>query len=231
MDGAYPDLTFYTSLDSGLQGRYIPSRMFGNAVTIEDYKNKDTVQMAHSTHKGYSILEKLGFALLITAWVLFGANYAGNMLVASKPLEKPAYVVASDTEAGEQAEPTPTAEAEPMKDALALLATADLARGAKLFKKCAGCHNAVDGGKNKVGPNLWGILGSNKTAVSGFKYSDALKDKGGNWSFAELDAFLASPKTFAPGTKMSFRGFNKPEDRAAVLAFLRTLSSNPVPLP
>ena len=86
-------------------------------------------------------------------------------------------------------------------------------------------------GPNKVGPNLWGIVGDKIAARGGFNYSSALEGLGGEWGYDELDAFLTKPKTFAPGTKMTFAGLKKPADRANILAFLRMLSESPVPLP
>ncbi len=112
-----------------------------------------------------------------------------------------------------------------------LLAGADIARGAKVARKCAACHSLKKGGPNKVGPGLWGVVGRDKAAHAGFKYSAALKNKGGEWTFEELDAFLTKPKDFVPGTKMSFAGIKDPKDRAALLLFLRSLSEAPVALP
>jgi len=185
--------------------------------------------MGQASYKGYSFLEKIGFAALIVAWVLFGVNYLGDMLVKSTPLEKSATVIASDKlkPAAKKAETS-----EPIVDnALELMASADLARGVKLFKKCASCHKVTANALRSVGPSLWAVVGRSKASQKPFKYSEALKSAGGDWNFADLNSFLASPKNFAPGTKMSFRGFKKPEDRAAVMLYLRSLSDQPVPLP
>jgi cytochrome c len=113
-----------------------------------------------------------------------------------------------------------------------MLKSADPAAGEKVAAKCKACHGFDKGGPNKVGPNLWDIVG-NKQAHLGdaFKYSDALKGLGGEWSYDALDKFLTSPKEYAPGTKMVFPGLKKPEDRAAVIAYLRSLSDSPKPLP
>ncbi len=92
--------------------------------------------------------------------------------------------------------------------------------GAKVFKKCKSCHKLDQSGKNGTGPNLWGVVGRQVASVEGFRYSDALKGKGGTWDEAALDAFLADPKKAVPGTKMTFAGLKKPEDRAAVIAYL-----------
>lgn len=130
------------------------------------------------------------------------------------------------------AEPTQEAAATGGGDIAALLATADVAQGKTVAKKCAACHNFEKGGPNKIGPNLWDIVGAKHAHKEEFSYSDAIKgmhDK--EWSYAELDAFLTAPKQYAPGTKMTFVGIKKPEDRAALIAYLRSLSENPKPLP
>ena len=112
-----------------------------------------------------------------------------------------------------------------------LLAMADTAAGQKVAKKCNACHDLAKGGPNKVGPNLWGIVGAAVASHEGYSYSDALAGLGGDWSYEALDAFLTKPKAFAPGTKMSFAGIKKPGDRANIIAFLRMLSDNPMALP
>ena len=111
-----------------------------------------------------------------------------------------------------------------------LLATADIAKGGEVFKKCASCHNAADGGANGIGPNLWGIIGKPIAKHAGFAYSDVLTAKGGNWDFAAMNEWLANPRKFASGTKMSFAGLAKPEDRANVIVWLNAQGSN-LPLP
>lgn len=132
---------------------------------------------------------------------------------------------AAATTTGEQTASAPTSS---IAD---LLKTADAAAGQKVAKKCAACHSFDQGGPNKVGPNLWDIVGAKQAHAPDFAYSDAIKKLGGEWSYDELDKYLASPKTYAPGTKMAFAGLKKPEDRAALIAYLRTLSDSPKPLP
>jgi cytochrome c len=112
------------------------------------------------------------------------------------------------------------------------LAKADAAKGEQVFKKCGACHNADKGGPNALGPNLWGVLGEPiGQGAGGFAFSDALKTKGGSWDWDKLGQWLKSPKAFAPGTKMTFAGLSKPEDRADVIAFLNQHSNGPLPLP
>ena len=109
---------------------------------------------------------------------------------------------------------------------------ADAAAGEQVFKKCAACHNADKGGANQLGPNLWGVFGEEiGKGANGFAFSEALAGKGGTWNFDNLSDWLSNPKKFAPGTKMTFAGLSKSEDRANVIAFLNTHGDSPQPLP
>lgn len=112
-----------------------------------------------------------------------------------------------------------------------LLAAADPAKGAEVFKKCASCHTINQGGANGIGPNLYATLGEPVgQGKGGFAFSDALKGVGGNWDFDKMSAWLTSPRKFAPGTKMSFAGLSNPEDRANIIAYMNQQGSN-LPLP
>jgi cytochrome c len=167
----------------------------------------------------------------IAGWVLAGGIAAlglsivtGEYFHAERP-EKMGYVVEGvEAEGGEGG-----AAAE--KPIAFYLASADPAKGAEVFKKCAACHTDTKGGGNGVGPNLWGVLGKPHGHVAGFPYSDALKGVAGNWDWDSLNSWLTSPKKYAPGTKMTFAGLSKPEDRANVIAYLNTTSDGPLPLP
>ncbi|MGZ8287345.1 MAG: c-type cytochrome [Allosphingosinicella sp.] len=113
-----------------------------------------------------------------------------------------------------------------------LLAAADAAKGEGQFKKCTACHTIAKGGANGTGPNLWGVMGGaiGKHAA-GFPYSPALGGKGGNWDWENMSQWIESPRAFAPGTKMTFAGIGKAEDRADLLAYLNAQSDSPLPLP
>jgi len=111
------------------------------------------------------------------------------------------------------------------------LAAADPAKGEQVFKKCAACHNADPGGANALGPALFGVMGRPLASHGGFPYSPALKEAGGAWDWDKMSAWLANPKKFAPGNKMTFAGLGNPEDRANVMAFLNSRSPSPLPLP
>ena len=112
-----------------------------------------------------------------------------------------------------------------------LLAAADVGKGAEAFKKCVACHTIEQGGAAKLGPNLWGIMGKPVASIPGFAYSPALKEKGGTWTWEAMNDWIRSPREFAPGTKMTFAGIGKAEDRANLLAYMNAQSGSPLPLP
>jgi cytochrome c len=113
-----------------------------------------------------------------------------------------------------------------------LLAKADAQKGASVAKKCIACHTFEKGGPNKVGPNLWGVIGREKGAVANFTYSSSFKDKmKGAWNFDDLSAYLTNPRKMVPGTSMAFIGLNRPNERADVIAYLNAQSDSPQPLP
>ena len=170
----------------------------------------------------------------IAGWVLgagivaLGASIVtAEMFKAERP-EKMGYPIEGVTGA-EGAEGGAEAE-QPIAN---LLASADLAKGEAVFKKCTACHTANQGGANGTGPNLFGVMGKpiGKHAA-GFAYSPALSGHGGTWGFEEMSQWLKSPRDFAPGTKMTFAGLGKPEDRANLIAWLNAQGSNlPLPAP
>ena len=154
--------------------------------------------------------------------------------------EGPDVAAATVDDAGDSEEattPAPLKDAAPamgeaVSDAFAAdLAAADLGAGTKLGRKCASCHSLKEGGKAKIGPPLWDIVGAAKGHMQGFKYSKGLSAMGGTWSYSDLDKFLTKPKKFIPGTKMLFAGIKKEKDRANLIAYLRSLSTTPQPLP
>lgn len=110
---------------------------------------------------------------------------------------------------------------------LAMIGTADIERGKQVAKACASCHNFEQGGPNGTGPNLAGVVNQPKGHHAGFSYSEGMKTKGGNWTYSELNHFLWKPKAYVKGTAMNFIGIKKPEDRAALIAYLRSISGSP----
>lgn len=134
----------------------------------------------------------------------------------------------------EVAEAGAPADAEPAVPLGVLLASASVDRGTAAVRKCQSCHNFGEGEPNKQGPNLYHIVGAPKAHIEGFPYSDILlqqQAEGQVWSYENLNAFLENPRGYAPGTKMTFAGVRSPEERADILAYLQTLSPEPVPFP
>lgn len=176
-------------------------------------------------------LNKVAGAVLFCVLIILGVNNLGDNLVKPKKLAENAYHV-DVPDAPEPGKGTATvAVSEPDKPIAELLATADLKKGEASFKKCATCHTSEKGGANKIGPNLWDIVEGNRARTAGFAYSTGMQAKGGSWSYEDIYTFTKNPKAFVPGTKMSFAGIKKAEERADIIAYLRSLSDSPKPLP
>lgn len=173
-----------------------------------------------------SCLKEIGLSVVLALVLLVVVNVLGDLAMLPNHYDaKTATVVKKAEEPAEEApkEETKAEPAEQKTDVAAAPAAAgegDAAAGKKVFNKCKGCHNSAAGAKAKVGPNLWGVVGKDKASDEGYSYSDALKGLGGTWTAEDLDAFLAKPKDFAPGTKMGFAGLKKDEDRANLIAWL-----------
>lgn len=173
---------------------------------------------------------KIFAAILIAGIIAMLGGFIAKQVVHPHKLEKEAYPIAAAEEGagagGAAAGPTGP---EPI---LAMLASADVAKGEKISKACAACHTFPKGAPAGVGPNLWGVVGGPKDHMPGYAYSGALLEVGAKtWTYEELNKFLYKPKAYAPGTKMSYAGLKKGEDRAALIAWLRTQADSPKALP
>ena len=169
---------------------------------------------------------KIFAAILVAGIIAMLSGFVAEKFIHPKELESNAFPIE-----GVESADVATAVQLP-EPVLAMLGEASVERGQKISKACAACHSFDKGGANGVGPNMWDLVGRQKQAVDGYVYSGVLDDFGGTvWSYAELNKFLWKPKTYAPGTKMNYIGLKKPEDRAAVIAWLRSLSDNPAPMP
>ncbi|MDQ0349686.1 c-type cytochrome [Ancylobacter vacuolatus] len=171
-------------------------------------------------------LNKVAGAVLGVLTLTLGLNVFADILFSSHGPEKAGYEIAV------QEELTGEAQAAPAEVPLAqLLAAASPQKGEAQAKKCAACHNFVEGAGAKVGPDLYGIVGRPVAGAEGFAYSAAMKAHGGNWTFQDLSDFIKNPKADIPGTAMGFAGIAKDTDRADLIAYLNTLSHSPLPLP
>ena len=152
-----------------------------------------------------------------------------NAVVHAHKLEKPALAVTDEASTETAAAPAATEELPPIGPKLA---GANVEAGKALFQKqCATCHTIDKGGANKVGPNQWDIVGRKKASHEGFSYSSALQAKGGEWTYEDINHMIFKPQAFVRGTKMAFAGMPKEQERADLIAFLRTMNDNPPPLP
>lgn len=172
---------------------------------------------------------KVWGAALVALTVALAIGIGINEATHSNHLDIKAYAVAVPEDGSQPAAAEPQEEV--LDPVAPLLASADLAAGEKAFKRCGACHTYEKGGPNKQGPNLYGVVGNTVAAHDGFTYSDGLQGLGGEWTYDKLNAFLAKPKDLVPNTKMNFPGFKNVKDRANLIAFLRTQSDNPAPLP
>lgn len=174
---------------------------------------------------------KIAGGLLAAGLVIFGLREATTIAFDKHPPEKPGYAVAIVEEAGEGGA---VAEVAPDWGSVLLL-PANITAGEGVSAKCASCHTFTQGGANGTGPNLYGTLGKKPGTHPGFTYSAAMSAEGSAhpiWDYDELDAFLKAPQKHIPGTKMTFVGLKKQEDRIAMIAYLHSLGSTlPVPAP
>jgi cytochrome c len=175
---------------------------------------------------GFEVNKILGAFLATCMFTLALSIVAGGMFAPKLPA-KPGYDIAVVEQPGPGASPA----AQPDVPIAELLAKADAQKGASVAKKCLACHTFDKGGPNKVGPNLWGIIGRDKGGVAGFAYSANFKKMQGRWTFDELSKFLANPKGMVPGTSMALIGLARPTERADVIAYLNAQSDSPQPLP
>ena len=171
-------------------------------------------------------INKIIAAIILVVAIIIGLDkFSDNLFHVEKP-ENPGYkveIVAQST--------TNISNTTEKIDIAALMAMGDLDTGKKVFKKCAACHSINMGGKNKIGPALYNVVGRTVGSVPDFKYSKSLASYGKEWTFEELNGFLIKPATWIKGTKMSYAGLKKEKDRASVIMYLNQNNDNPKLLP
>ena len=174
-------------------------------------------------------INKIVAAILMVALLIIGLSKVSEVVFHVEKPKTPGYAI----EVEEVATMVSTSSDATIKevDITALMAMGDVASGEKIFKKCAACHSIVKGGKNKIGPALYNVVGRQVGGVSDYKYSKALATYDKMWTFKELNGFLIKPAKWIKGTKMAYAGLRKEKDRASIIKYLNQSSDNPKPLP
>lgn len=172
-------------------------------------------------------LNKVLGAVLACCLALLSLNIAASAIFTPEKPAKPGYAIAV-----KESGAAPAGPAEPSQPIEVLLASASAEKGAAAAKQCAACHTFEKGGPNRVGPNLYDIVGHERgTGRGGFNFSAAMKAKGGTWTFDELNKFLKDPRGYIPGTNMTFAGLSRDSQRADVIEYLRQQSDKPAEVP
>ena len=174
-------------------------------------------------------INKIIAAVLLVALLIIGIGKVSNILFYVEKPKTPGYAVEVEQASGSSI--TTTEVVEKVVDIAALMALGDVASGEKIFKKCAACHSINKGGKHKIGPALYNVVGRKVGGVEDYKYSKALVAYEKEWTFEELNGFLIKPAKHIKGTKMAYAGLRKEADRASVIKYLNANSDSPLPLP
>jgi len=170
-------------------------------------------------------INKIIAAILVVVLMVIGIDKLSDVIFYVDKPETPGYVVEVKQVS------TVSSTTENKIDIIALMAMGDIASGKNLFKKCISCHSIVKGGKNKIGPALYSVVGRKVGGVANYKYSKALAAYEKEWTFEELNGFLTKPAKWIKGTKMAYAGLKKEEDRASIIKYLNQNSDSPLPLP
>ncbi len=177
-------------------------------------------------------INKIIASILLTALIIIGIGKIVDILFYIEKPKMSAYKVEGiDQGISDQEVSSKTVKVDEPVDIKALLAMGDLAHGEKVFKKCSACHMIASDGKNKIGPNLWGVIGRKAGAISDYNYSKAMLAYAKEWTFEEMNSYLIKPQAYIKGTKMAFAGLRKEKDRASVILYMNSKSSSPKELP
>ena len=170
-------------------------------------------------------INKIIAAVLVVFVVVFGISKISNVIYHVEKPNKSAYLVEANTESSSGTKAIATV------DISALLSMGDADHGKKVFKKCSACHVVAKGGKNKIGPVLYGVMGRKSGAISDYKYSKALIAHAKTWSYEEMNLYLIKPQAHIKGTKMAFAGLKSEKDRASVMLYMNSMSDKPIQNP
>ena len=171
-------------------------------------------------------INKIIAAILVVFVVVFGISKISNLIYHVEKPNQSAYKIEAVT-----ASTSVKSDAAATVDISALLSLGNVDDGQKVFKKCTACHSVKKGGKNKIGPALYNVIGRDMAGLEDYKYSKALIAFGKSWTFSEMNSFLIKPQSYIKGTKMAFAGLRKEKDRASVILYMNSKSSSPKPLP
>ena len=175
-------------------------------------------------------MNKIIVSIVLAVILVLGINKITDAIYYVEKPKKPAYQVEIENFVAKTTASEENSLGGDDENIMALFASTNVTEGAKIFKKCAACHSIAQGGANKIGPSLWGVLGRKAGSVSDYKYSKAMLAHGNAWSFDEMNNFLIKPKDWVKGTKMSFAGLKNANERAAVILYMNENTENPLPL-
>ena len=175
-------------------------------------------------------MNKIIVSIVFAVILIIGINKIADSIYYVEKPEKSAYQVESVTTVASTTTSETNSENSGAENIMALFASASAADGAKIFSKCKACHSIAKEGGNKIGPALWGVLGRKAGSLSDYKYSKAMTAYGKSWSFEEMNGFLAKPKEWVKGTKMSYAGLKSAKDRASLILYMNENTDNPLPL-
>ena len=176
-------------------------------------------------------INKIIASVLLTALIVIGIGKLADVLFYNEKPKVSAYKVEGVGESLVKEQSTEETKVVEVVDIKALLAMGDMAHGEKVFKKCTACHMIAADGKNKIGPNLWGVIGRKAGSISDYKYSKAMVAYAKEWTFEEMNSYLIKPQAYIKGTKMAFAGLRKEKDRASVILYMNSKSASPKAIP
>ncbi len=174
-------------------------------------------------------MNKIIVSIVFAIILVLGINKIADVIFYVEKPEKSAYQVTTVTTVTSTTSTETSSTSSESGNIMALFASVSIEEGAKIFKKCAACHSIAEGGGNKIGPALWGVLGRNAGSLSDYKYSKGMIAYGKEWSFEEMNGFLTKPKEWVKGTKMSYAGLKNAKDRAALILYMNENTDSPLP--
>jgi len=175
-------------------------------------------------------MNKIIVSIILATTLFLGINKITDVIYYVEKPKKSAYVVDNITAVASTINNEESSSNSSGENIMALFASVNASDGAKIFKKCSSCHSIAQGGGNKIGPALWGVLGRKAGSISDYKYSKAMVNYGKPWSFEEMNSFLTKPKDWIKGTKMSFAGLKNEKERAAVILYMNENTDTPLQL-